>query len=143
VKIVQLWQETFVELAIRTYQLEYQPYPNGPTEKKMVTVETLSSFEPNALGAIDVGSGWLGVRWLRDFHPVEWHAVPAGTGETLPGEMTFQMADEPPTRIAPHVRMSEALLLPPPEVLLPELRTRMVAHLTNNLKATVIDAERP
>jgi hypothetical protein len=140
VKVVQLWEQT-IEFAIRTYELEYHPYPKGKAEKKMVTVETLSAFQPDTLGVIDVGRGWLGLRWLRDFHPVHWHAVEPGTDGILPGEITFQLPNQPPMRIAPQVVLSKEVSVSPPELLLPELRTRMVSYLTQNLKATVIGGE--
>jgi hypothetical protein len=124
---VQLWQTTH-EFVLRTYQLEYHHYPVGEREKKMVTVETLSSFEPDSLGVIDVGSGRLGMRWLRDFHPVEWLRVNADNQEDFRDEIRFQMPNEAqPTRIVPRIVVGAYAPVPPPDAMLPELRARMTA----------------
>lgn len=142
VTIVQGWQTTH-ELIVRTYELEYHPFPAGKTEKQMVPVETLAMFAPDSLAVIDVGSGRLGMRWLRNFHPIVWHTVTDDGNKELPGELKFQLpAAAQPTRIAPQVVMSETSFLPPPEVLLPPLRERMVSHLINNLKAKLIEGDK-
>lgn len=138
VKIVQLWHET-TEFVIRTYQLEFHPYPNGPTTKKMVTVETQALFQPDSLGVIDVGSGWLGMRWIRDFYPIVWQSVPADGAPAI-GEISFRRPNELELiRIVPQIVAGDSGIHTPPEVMLPELRQRMAGYLTTSLQATIIE----
>jgi len=143
VKVVQLWQET-TNGVLRTYQLEYHPYPAGPKEKQTVAVDTLARFKSDSLGAIDVGRGWLGMRWLRDFHPITWDTVDESDPRHYPGEILFQLpGDGRTTRIAPWVAMNENHSELPPEVLVPELRTRMVTYLTRDVNARIAEPEKP
>jgi hypothetical protein len=143
VRIVQLWNKTH-DFILRTYELQYSPIPAGEPKKKIVDFETLSMFEPGSLGVMDVGSGWLGMRWLRGFHPVEWVAVDEDEKAVLPGEIEYRMPDQPESiRIAPQVQIGETAALPPPPAMLPELRARMIATLTNTFKATVIEPGDP
>jgi hypothetical protein len=139
IKIVQLWEETH-ELIIRNYQLEYHTYPAGDRHKKMVSIETLMAFHPDSLGVVDIGSGWLGMRWLRDFYPIEWQYRDEDQNKPLPGEIRFRMPDDPqPHRLVPLVVIGTNLPLSPPKALLPELQARMALQVTNHFKATVIE----
>lgn len=143
VLIVQTWQET-TEFILRTYQLEYHPYPNGKTEKRTVTVETLSQFEPNSLAVIDVAEGRLGMQWVRNFYPITWNRVPLEQAEPIPGEVTFRTPQQPERiRIVPEVRISDKEFVAPPEALMAELRSRMVTHLKTRLMATIDEPKQP
>lgn len=137
VKIVQTWHQT-IEFCLRTYELEFQPYPKGNAEKRTVTVETLSQFQPDSLAVIDVGEGWLGMRWVRNFYPITWNSIPLEQPGLIPGEIVFQSPQQPGRiRIVPEVHISGAEAVPPPEVLVPELRSRMVTYLTMKHQATI------
>lgn len=143
VKIVQTWHQT-IEFMLRTYELEFQPYPKGNAEKRTVTVETLSRFQPDSLAVIDVGEGLLGMRWVRNFYPITWNSIPLDQPGVIPGEITFQSPQQPGRiRIIPEVQISEKEFVVPPEVLVPELRTRMVTYLTTNLMATIEKPKQP
>lgn len=143
VRIVQTWHQT-IEFCLRTYELEFQPYPKGTAEKRTVTVETLSQFEPDSLAVIDVGGGLLGMRWVRNFYPITWNSIPLDQPGVVPGEITFQAPQQPGrVRIIPEVHISKAEAVPPPEVLVPELRSRMVTYLTTKMMATIDQPKQP
>lgn len=143
VKVVQLWHKTH-DFILRTYELEYQEYPNGKTEKRTVPVETMSQFQPDTLAVIDIGQGRLGLKWLRDFYPIAWNSIPFDGKEPISGEIVFRSPNHPErVRIIPQVRISDTEYLPPPDVLIPELRSRMVTQLITNALATIEEPKKP
>lgn len=143
VKIVQTWHQT-IDFFLRTYELEFQPYPNGKAEKRTVTIETLSQFEPDSLAVIDIGEGRMGMRWVRNFYPITWNSIPLDQPAVIAGEITFQTPQQPGRiRIIPEVRISETEFTPPPDALVAELRSRMVTYLTMKHLATIDDPKQP
>lgn len=133
VRIVQQWQTTW-NFVIRNYELEYQPYPNGKTTKKTVPVETLSQFEANDLGVIDIGAGMLGMRWIRSFHPIVWQNVTEEPAGAYPGEVRCRLIgeDNPVLRLVPRVRIDESTYEPVPEALFADARQQLLASLTGS-----------
>lgn len=141
VKVVQLWNRT-VNFVVRMYEVEYHVYPNGTVSKQMVPVETLASFQPDSLGVMDVGSGLLGAAWLRGFYPIIWQKIESRDDNqpVYPGELTLKMPNEQETsRIIPVVVIPGHDPLPPPEIIIPEARQRILKYLVNEIGAKQIE----
>lgn len=135
IEVVQLWHET-INFVVRTYQIEYRDYPNGAPRKAHVSVERLSEFAVGSLGVIDVARGRLGLRWVRDFHPIQW--IPANPGDPpSPDQIVFQIANEPARTIVPRIELPDGIH-PPPEILFPSLKDSMERLLKSELNATIL-----
>jgi len=140
VEVVQLWHET-IEFMIRTYQIEYRGYPNGVPHKTHVSFETLGRFDVNSLGVINVGSGRLGLPWVRGFHPIRW--LPANPADPPgPDTVVFQIPGEPVRSILPRIELTDGIHSPP-EVLVPALKERVERYLKGELNATILNREAP
>ena len=139
IRVVQLWHQTILLPGVRYYEVQFESYPRGARAKKTVTIETLQSFQPGSLGVLDVGNGLLGIPWIRDIRPVTWHEI-APAAARQQGAITFHPANSlQPLTIVPLATMADGSNFAPPDVLIPELRQRMIQYLQHDLQAKIVD----
>lgn len=140
IRVVQLWHQTILELGVRSYELEFEPYPKGKRQKKTMGFEAMQSFEPGSLAVLEVGDGSLGIRWVREVRPINWQDGDPVTTSVEQGAITFEHANFPqPRTIVPLVILADGSAVPPPVALIPELRQQMINYLQNQKQARIVD----
>jgi len=141
IRIVETWNTTW-NFILRNYELEYEPWPNGKTDKQMVSVEAIFQFNVGDLGFREVGEGALGMRWIRSFQPIYWLDVDSLPEEDRDrtGAITFQLPEEDPRTIVPRFVKSDSLQ-PIPEILLAESVQREIAYLQQEAGAKMLPSE--
>lgn len=142
VRIVQLWHTTW-NFIIRNYELEYEPFPNGKATKQTVPVETMSQFESNDLGVIDIGRGNLGMRWIRSFHPIVWHDVTDDPDAAIPGTVRCRLTGDNPAelRLAPQVMIDNATFAPIPDAMYDAAYNQILSRLKSNPQVQILKEE--
>ncbi len=105
IRITQHWEKT-TNFVFRTYEVEYEPFGGGPSQKHGASVDDLTKLQDAALGALEIRQGALGLEWIAGVHPVVWRSVDGEPGPedvrdglevkfTPPGEEPFTVVVAP------------------------------------------------
>jgi hypothetical protein len=124
VRVIERWQETTYPLCIRRYEIEYAPLAGGNSSKYPARVELMDEFTL-PFGVLEVGSGALGMEWVRAIHPVVLVPLEAGDPPTR-AVMTIkgkaQDGNEVTLQLKPMIQAGKDKLLEPSQALGEEVR---------------------